>query len=103
MVRHNIVIKPSDLLISVFDSKDGADLRKVEEEELFPILTHSITTQMVDWPAATEFPTGSCIIDFGPGETSGVGTLLHRTKEGTGTRVILAGPLQGSSTCWIQA
>lgn len=96
MVRHNIVIKPSDLLISVFDSKDGADLRKVEEEELFPILTEAITTQMVDWPRATEFPTGSCIIDFGPGETSGVGTLLHRTKEGTGTRVILAGPLQGS-------
>jgi fatty acid synthase subunit beta len=96
MVRHNIVIKPSDLLISVFDSKNGRDLREVEEEALFPILTESITTQMVDWPCATTFPTRSCIIDFGPGETSGVGTLLHRSKEGTGTRVILAGPLQGN-------
>ncbi|KAF2800346.1 beta subunit of fatty acid synthase [Melanomma pulvis-pyrius CBS 109.77] len=96
MVRHNIVIKPSDLLISVYDSKSGRDLREVEEEALFPILTEAITTQMVDWPCATTFPTRSCIIDFGPGETSGVGTLLHRSKEGTGTRVILAGPLQGS-------
>ncbi|KAH7122772.1 acyl transferase domain-containing protein [Dendryphion nanum] len=95
MVRHNIVIKPSDLLISVYDSKTGADLREVEEEALFPILADSITTQMVDWPCATTFPTRSCIIDFGPGESSGVGTLLHRSKEGTGTRVILAGPLQG--------
>ncbi|KAF2106759.1 acyl transferase domain-containing protein [Lophiotrema nucula] len=96
MIRHNIVIKPSDLLISVYDSKTGRDLREVEEEALFPILTDAITTQMVDWPCATTFPTRSCIIDFGPGETSGVGTLLHRSKEGTGTRVILAGPLQGS-------
>jgi fatty acid synthase subunit beta len=96
MVRHNILIKPSDLLISVYDSKSGRDLREVEEEALFPILTEAITTQMVDWPCATTFPTRSCIIDFGPGETSGVGTLLHRSKEGTGTRVILAGPLQGS-------
>lgn len=96
MVRHNIVIKPSDLLISVYDSKTGRDLREVEEEALFPILTSAITTEMVDWPCATTFPTRSCIIDFGPGETSGVGTLLHRSKEGTGTRVILAGPLQGS-------
>lgn len=96
MVRHNIVIKPSDLLISVYDSKTGRDLREVEEEALFPILTEAITTQMVDWPCATTFPTRSCILDFGPGETSGVGTLLHRSKEGTGTRVILAGPLQGS-------
>ncbi|KAF2028408.1 beta subunit of fatty acid synthase [Setomelanomma holmii] len=95
MVRHNIVIKPSDLLISVYDSKTGRDLREVEEEALFPILTSAITTEMVDWPGATTFPTRSCIIDFGPGETSGVGTLLHRSKEGTGTRVILAGPLQG--------
>jgi fatty acid synthase subunit beta len=96
MVRHNIVIKPSDLLISVYDSKNGCDLRDVEEEALFPILTSAITTEMVDWPCATTFPTRSCIIDFGPGETSGVGTLLHRSKEGTGTRVILAGPLQGN-------
>ncbi|EAT83283.2 hypothetical protein SNOG_09091 [Parastagonospora nodorum SN15] len=96
MVRHNIIIKPSDLLISVYDSKTGRDLREVEEEALFPILTSAITTEMVDWPAATTFPTRSCIIDFGPGETSGVGTLLHRSKEGTGTRVILAGPLQGN-------
>jgi fatty acid synthase subunit beta len=96
MVRHNIIIKPSDLLISVYDSKTGRDLREVEEEALFPILTSAITTEMVDWPAATTFPTRSCIIDFGPGETSGVGTLLHRSKEGTGTRVVLAGPLQGN-------
>ncbi|KAF2008810.1 beta subunit of fatty acid synthase [Aaosphaeria arxii CBS 175.79] len=96
LVRHNVIIKPSDLLISVYDSKTGRDLREVGEEALFPILTDAITTQMVDWPCATTFPTRSCIIDFGPGETSGVGTLLHRTKEGTGTRVILAGPLQGN-------
>jgi fatty acid synthase subunit beta len=96
MVRHNILIKPSDLLIPVYDSRSGRDLREVEEEVLFPILIEAITTQMVDWPCATAFPTRSCIIDFGPGETSGVGTLLHRHKEGTGTRVILAGPLQGS-------
>ncbi|OCL09018.1 beta subunit of fatty acid synthase [Glonium stellatum] len=96
MQRHNIMIKPSELLIPVYDSKTGRDLREVEEEALFPILTNAITTEMVDWPRASMFPNRSCIIDFGPGETSGVGTLLHRTKEGTGTRVILAGPLQGT-------
>lgn len=96
MERHNIMIKPSDLLIPVYDSRTGRDLREVEEEALFPILTNAITTEMVDWPRATMFPNRSCIIDFGPGETSGVGILLHRTKEGTGTRVILAGPLQGA-------
>ncbi len=68
MVRHNILIKPSDLRIAVFDSKTGRDLREVEEEALFPILTSAITTEMVDWPCATTFPTRSCIIDFGPGE-----------------------------------
>ncbi|KAF2463972.1 beta subunit of fatty acid synthase [Lindgomyces ingoldianus] len=96
IVRYNIAVKPSDLLISVYDSNTGRDLRELEEEALFPILISAITTEMVDWPGATNFPTMSCIIDFGPGETSGVGTLLHRSKEGTGTRVILAGPLEGS-------
>lgn len=95
MVRYNIAMKPSDLLISVYDSKTGRDLRRVEEEALLPILISAITTEMVDWPAATVFSARSCIIDFGPGEASGVGTLLHRSKEGTGTRVILAGPLEG--------
>jgi fatty acid synthase subunit beta len=96
MKSYNIMIKPDDLLIPVFDSKSGRDLRQAEEEALLPMLTRAITTEVVDWPCATKFPNGSCIIDFGPGGTSGVGTLLHRMKEGRGTQVILAGPLEGA-------
>ncbi|KAF2500058.1 beta subunit of fatty acid synthase [Lophium mytilinum] len=96
MKKYNISIMPRHLLVPVYDSKTGRDLREAEEEALLPMLTRAITTEVVDWPLATKFPNRSYIIDFGPGGTSGVGTLMHRMKEGRGTRIILAGPLQGA-------
>lgn len=55
-------------------------------------------TKMVDWPRATAFLEATHILDFGPGGVSGVGTLLQRSKEGTGVHVILAGTLTGTSS-----
>ncbi|KAB2838423.1 DUF1729 domain-containing protein, partial [bacterium] len=53
----------------------------------------------VHWERATAEAHGdkgiSHVLDFGPGESVGIGAITARNKEGTGVQVILAGALQG--------
>ena len=95
--RHKISLKSSNLKIPVYHTNTGQDLQDAELGDLLPELGRSVMTKMVDWPRATTFPGATHIIDFGPGGTSGVGTLLQRSKEGTGVHVILGGTLSGSN------
>ena len=96
--RHRISLKSSNLKIPVYHTNTGQDLQDAELGDLLPELGRSVMTKMVDWPRATAFPGATHIVDFGPGGTSGVGTLLQRSKEGTGVHVILGGPLNGTNS-----
>ncbi|KAK9470420.1 acyl transferase domain-containing protein [Dipodascopsis tothii] len=94
----DIVIKPSDLAIPVYDTFDGHDIRDtsaVEDSEVVPRLVKLVTSLPVNWEIATSF-TATHILDFGPGGVSGLGVLTHRNKDGTGVRTILAGALEGT-------
>ena len=96
--RHGISLKSSNLKIPVYHTNTGQDLQDAQVGDLLPELGRSVMTKMVDWPRATTFPNATHILDFGPGGTSGVGTLLQRSKEGTGVHVILAGTLNGANS-----
>ena len=93
-----INIGPNDLKAAVYNSRTGEDLRTSKEANIVPQLIHMIHSEMDDWPESTVFPNATHVLDFGPGEMSGVGPLTHRNKEGTGMRVILAGTADGTST-----
>ncbi|OJJ42487.1 hypothetical protein ASPZODRAFT_137287 [Penicilliopsis zonata CBS 506.65] len=90
-------ITGDQLRIPVFCTRSGADLRLRGAANLVPDLVAMITAQELVWPKATHFPAASHILDFGPGGSSGIGSLTNRLKEGTGVRTILAtlshGPL----------
>ena len=93
--RLGISLKSFNLKVPVYHTNTGQDLQDAQLGDLLPELGRSVMTKMVDWPRATAFPDATHILDFGPGGVSGVGTLLQRSKEGTGVHVILAGTLTG--------
>ncbi|EXJ85583.1 hypothetical protein A1O1_05948 [Capronia coronata CBS 617.96] len=94
----HIAITPSELRTAVYHSKTGDDLRESGVEDVVPSLIRMVVVERDDWPLSTRFPSASHVLDFGPGGLSGVGALIHRNKEGTGVRVILAGTLEGTSS-----
>lgn len=87
----------SKLLIPVYSTKDGSDLRK--DAHLTETLVSLLCTEHVDWIQATakaSLEEGvTHIIDFGPGETAGIGTVTGRNCEGSGVQVLLAGSFKG--------
>ena len=55
-------------------------------------LCDQIFTLPIQWMAATDFPeTATHVIDFGPGGTSGIGSLTARNLDGCGVRVVVVG------------
>jgi fatty acid synthase subunit beta len=92
----SIKISSNELAIPVFATDSGKNLQDVPEDtNLVPMLVHMITHLPVQWELATQFTGATHIIDFGPGGLSGLGSLTHRNKDGTGVRVIIAGSLEG--------
>ncbi|KAJ5975180.1 hypothetical protein N7481_008887 [Penicillium waksmanii] len=85
------------LVIPVFHTKTGDDLRQLGDESAVPALVRMITHDPVNWEQATVFPSATHIVDFGPGGISGLGVLTNRNKDGTGVRVILAGEMDGTN------
>lgn len=79
----------SDLKIPVYDTFDGSDLRNFNGS-IIDRLNELICKLPVNWEEATKFKS-THILDFGPGGSSGLGVLTHRNKDGTGSRVIIAG------------
>ena len=93
-----IEISVKELGIPVYNTATGVDIRQEGEDNIVPALVRMITHDPVNWDKATVFPKATHIIDFGPGGISGLGVLTSRIKEGTGVRVILAGPIDGTNS-----
>ena len=94
----SINITGKSLVIPVYDTDTGEDLRQLGSENIVPALARMITQDPVHWEKATVFPRATHILDFGPGGISGLGVLTNRNKDGTGVRVILAGAMDGSNS-----
>lgn len=92
---NGIDFKRESLGISVYDPRSGKDLRMGTTRGLIQELVSSITTECVDWPRATKFEKVTHVLDFGPGNTIGIGALVRENCEGSGIRVIFATVLQG--------
>lgn len=97
MRRIGVDFKAEDLAIPVYNTYHGEDLRKSEDLLTDLILQQSVLP--VHWERATAEAHGdkgiSHVLDFGPGESVGIGAITARNKEGTGVQVVLAGALQG--------
>ena len=93
----DIQILGRDLLIPVYATDDGADLRTKQDANILPDLVRMVTDNKVDWPGAIQFPNATHVVDFGPGGASGAGALVNKIKEGSGVRVVLATTLDGSN------
>jgi fatty acid synthase subunit beta len=92
-----IEIPAKSLVIPVYDTQSGQDLRSIGDKNVVPELVRMITRDAVNWEQATLFPKATHIIDFGPGGISGLGVLTNRNKDGTGVRVILGGAIDGTN------
>jgi len=97
MARLGIDFKASDLAIPVYNTFHGEDLRKSDNLLHDLILQQSVLP--VYWEKATSEVHGdkgiTHVLDFGPGESVGIGAITARNKEGTGVQVVLAGALKG--------
>jgi fatty acid synthase subunit beta, fungi type len=91
-----IIITPKDVTFPVFATDSGKNLQDLPAgTNIVPLLVHMITHLPVHWEQATQFIGATHIIDFGPGGLSGLGSVTHRNKDGTGVRIIIAGSLEG--------
>lgn len=93
----DVEIPAKSLVVPVFHTKTGEDLRQLGDKDVVPSLVRMITHDAVNWEQATVFPGATHILDFGPGGISGLGVLTNRNKDGTGVRVILAGEMDGTN------
>ncbi|KAI3331977.1 enoyl reductase domain of FAS1 [Xylariaceae sp. AK1471] len=80
----------SSLLIPVFHTKNGADMRRVYESktDVVGLLVDAVTTNIVDWPKTLRLDSeksASHIITLGSGRFS---DMVYKTVDGYGVRVI---------------
>lgn len=92
LANHKLTINASEIKIPVYDTFNGQNFQQVSDKDIVPNLIKCITQLRVNWEIATDFKS-THILDFGPGGVSGLGVLTHRNKDGTGSRIILAGTL----------
>lgn len=92
----HVHMPPFKIRLSTYECHTGADLRSSQAPDLVPILVRMVLCEPCEWPKTTVFTDATHVIDFGPGGTSGVGSLLHRSKDGTGVRVLIAGLAGGN-------
>ncbi|KAJ3306006.1 3-oxoacyl-[acyl-carrier-protein] synthase [Kappamyces sp. JEL0829] len=81
--------KDDQLLVPVLDTFRGQDMRiaQSQRQNLTRHLAEQIMVLPVDWPAVTAFegiPRPTHIIDFGPGQGGGIGSLTYFNLLGTG-------------------
>ncbi|ODV67313.1 beta subunit of fatty acid synthase [Hyphopichia burtonii NRRL Y-1933] len=90
---NNLSFNEKEIKIPVFDTFNGDNFQNgVKLESVIERVTKCITQLPVNWELATNFKS-THLLDFGPGGVSGLGVLTHRNKEGTGSRIIIAGSL----------
>lgn len=90
--REKLQFSSKELGIPVFDTYTGENFQDSASSDVTRRVVECITLLPVNWEAATQFDS-THILDFGPGGVSGLGVLTHRNKEGTGSRIILAGAI----------
>ncbi|RLV90824.1 Fatty acid synthase subunit beta [Spathaspora sp. JA1] len=97
VAQQELTFNVKDIKIPVFDTFDGSNFQNFATpgETLIGRIVKCITELAVHWETTTKF-TASHILDFGPGGVSGLGVLTHRNKEGTGSRIIVAGALDSN-------
>jgi malonyl CoA-acyl carrier protein transacylase len=89
--RLGIQISPDDLLLPVYSTVDGSNLQHFPACDLVPILIGMQCTEPVNWPLALLAGNATHILDFGPGQQSGIGRLSQRLLDGRGVQVIHMG------------
>ncbi|CUM64807.1 uncharacterized protein PRCAT00002420001 [Priceomyces carsonii] len=94
LINDGIQFKVQDIKIPIYDTFTGENYQNLDESDNIVIsrIVECITRLPVNWEKATSFPS-THLLDFGPGGSSGLGVLTHRNKDGTGTRIIVAGAL----------
>lgn len=93
-VKHQLSTKSisaGQLMIPLYHSRTGNDLKETGCPNLIDVLVDAITCEHCDWPAALEFPNASHIAAFGG---KGIGELVMKVKEGQGARVIIASDIE---------
>ena len=90
-----VKIDASEMAFPVYTTNNGTDLRASDNvvQDLVDMITHL----PVHWEKASACKDVTHIVDFGPGGVSGLGTLTHRNKDGTGVRIVLAGAFEGGN------
>lgn len=98
LAANDILLQKSELKIPVYDTFSGKNLQQFDESEETVVsrVIRCITELKVNWELATNFKS-THLLDFGPGGVSGLGVLTHRNKDGTGSRIIIAGTLDTNS------
>ena len=91
----SIVISKEELMVPVYSTEDGKDLRSIKEANVVPELIRMITFTPLHWKAATTFPNATHILDFGPGSALGIGFLTQKLKDGRGVRIISSTSMDG--------
>ncbi|KAI8319679.1 hypothetical protein GQ54DRAFT_30255 [Martensiomyces pterosporus] len=81
----------SDMQIPVYSGDKGQDIRS--QPDLTRYMFECMCVIQVNWPAASDHPGITHIVDFGPGGHSGFGSLTYKNIEGRGVSVICAGSL----------
>ncbi|KAF9438054.1 3-oxoacyl-[acyl-carrier-protein] synthase [Entomortierella beljakovae] len=90
---HGLKFDHTRMTIPVFSTDEGKNISG--SSSITMDLVHQILSLPVHWEKATAMPGSTHVIDFGPGSSSGVGSLTARNKDGTGVQVILAGADEG--------
>ncbi|KAF9167813.1 3-oxoacyl-[acyl-carrier-protein] synthase [Actinomortierella ambigua] len=91
--RYDLAFDHTKMTMPVFSTESGKDI--AGSPNVTMELIDQICSLPVHWEKATAMNGLTHVIDFGPGGSSGVGSLTARNKDGTGVQVILAGASEG--------
>ncbi|KAJ2849426.1 fatty acid synthase alpha subunit Lsd1, partial [Coemansia brasiliensis] len=87
--EHEWLLDGHQLRRPVKTYEDGRNIQGISN--LSQYLLRCMMVFRVDWPAAVELPGLTHVVDFGPGGTSGIGSIVQRIYEGRGIAVVCAG------------
>ncbi|KAF9215697.1 3-oxoacyl-[acyl-carrier-protein] synthase [Podila verticillata] len=93
ITRYDLAFDHTKMTVPVLSTDSGKDISGSATVTMD--LVDQICSLPVHWEKATAMAGLTHVIDFGPGGSSGVGSLTARNKDGTGVQVILAGATEG--------
>ncbi|XPT03480.1 Fatty-acyl-CoA synthase system [Ascochyta lentis] len=79
------ILTRDSLGTSLYHTCTGNDMRDGSQQELTPVLVEMIMSDPVEWPKTLSQREETHILDFGPGNTSG---LMHAQLAGSGVRLL---------------